>query len=104
MPVHISLNILQIHMNGIFYTKKNGESVAIYLPVIVYKRKKALTYFPQRDSLMETITRDLNLKKKVSLKGKCHSKRPGVADEENLPLDFSMTKTVMGMVAPRLYV
>ena len=32
-------------MNGIFYTKKNGESVAIYLPVILYQKEKGIEYF-----------------------------------------------------------
>ena len=42
--------------------------------------------------------KDINLKKKAILKGKIVSvNKEGIIDEKKLPLDFSMTKTVVGM-------
>ena len=52
-------------MNGIFYTKQNGENVAIYLPVIVYSKEKGLNFFPPKDWPMDRNIRDIRLKKKV---------------------------------------
>ena len=44
--------------------------------------------------------KDTSLKKKVSLKGKIVSvSEAGVVDEENLPIDFSITKAVVGMLS-----
>ena len=100
MPVHIYLNILLIHMNGIFYTKKNGESVAIYLPVIVYSKEKGLNIFSSRRLAHGQVYKGFKLEEEGDLKGKIVTvNEAGVADEENLPLDFSMTKTVMAMLS-----
>ncbi|MEI6049047.1 MAG: F0F1 ATP synthase subunit A [Bacteroidota bacterium] len=82
------------------FTKKNGESVAIYLPVIVYSKKTGLTIFSSKRLAHGQEYEGLRLEEEGDLKGKIVSvNEAGLVDEENLPLDFSMTKTVMGMLS-----
>jgi F-type H+-transporting ATPase subunit a len=81
-------------------TKKNGEGVAIYLPVILYSREKGLDIFSSRRIAEGKIYKGYKLEEEGELKGKIvNVNDAGEADEKNLPLDFSMTKTVMGMLS-----
>jgi len=82
------------------YTKKNGESVAIYLPVIVYSKEKGLNFFSSKKLAHGHEYKGFRLEEEGALKGKIVTlKEDGHVDEENLPLDLSMTKTVMGMLS-----
>lgn len=84
-------------------TKKNGESVAIYLPVIVYSREKGLNLFSSKRLAHGHEYKGFKLEEEGDLKGKIVSvNSEGQIDEENLPLDFSMTKTVVGMLSAAL--
>ena len=84
-------------------TKKNGEGVAIYLPVIVYSKEKGLNIFSSKKLARGQEYRGFRLEEEGNLKGKIVIiKGDGQIDEENLPLDFSMTKTVIGMLSAAL--
>jgi F-type H+-transporting ATPase subunit a len=81
-------------------TKKNGESVAIYLPVIVYSKEKGLNIFSSKRLAHGKEYKGLRLEEEGNLKGKIVSvNKEGNVDEKNLPLDLSMTKTVVGMLS-----
>ena len=80
-------------------TKKNGESVAIYLPVILYSKEKGLDFFFSKKLAHGHIYKGYRLEEEGALKGKIVSiNEEGEIDEENIPFDFSMTKTVLGML------
>jgi F-type H+-transporting ATPase subunit a len=80
-------------------TKKNGESIAVYLPVIVYSKENGLNIFSSKRLAHGHDYKGFRLEEEGELKGKIVSVSPdGVVDEENLPLDLSMTKTVVGML------
>jgi F-type H+-transporting ATPase subunit a len=80
-------------------TKKNGEAVAIYLPVILYDKEKGLSFFSSKNLAHGNIFKGYKLEEEGVLKGKIVKVNAhGRVDEENLPLDLSMTKTVIGML------
>jgi F-type H+-transporting ATPase subunit a len=81
-------------------TKKNGESVAIYLPVILYSKESGLHLFSSKQLVHGKEYKGFKLEEEGDLKGKIVSvDEAGRIDEENLPLDLSMTKTVIGMLS-----
>ncbi len=81
-------------------TKKNGEHVTIYLPVIVYSKESGLNIFSSKRLAHGHDYKGFRLEEEGELKGKIVSvNSEGVVDEENLPLDLSMTKTVVGMLS-----
>lgn len=80
-------------------TKKNGEPVAIYLPVILYDKGKGLSFFSSKNLAHGHIYNGYKLEEEGNLKGKIVKvSAHGKIDEENLPLDLSMTKAVIGML------
>lgn len=80
-------------------TKKNGESVAIYLPVIVYQKDKGLDVFSSRRFAEGKEYKGYKVVEEGDLKGKIVNVKPdGSIDEKNLPFDFSITKAVVGML------
>jgi F-type H+-transporting ATPase subunit a len=80
-------------------TKKNGESVAIYLPVILYDKEKGLSFFSSKNLAHGNIHEGYKLEEEGELKGKIVSiNAHGLVNEESLPLDLSMTKAVIGML------
>jgi F-type H+-transporting ATPase subunit a len=82
------------------YTKQNGEHVAIYLPVIVYSKEKGLNFFSSKHLAHGHEYKGFKIEEEGDLKGKIvNVDEAGVADEENLPLDLSMTKTVVAMLS-----
>jgi len=84
-------------------TKKNGEHLAIYLPVILYSKESGLHIFSSRRLAHGHDYKGFRLQPEGDLKGRIISvNENGQVDEENLPLDFSMTKTVFGMLAAAL--
>lgn len=81
-------------------TKKNGESVAIYLPVILYSKEKGLDIFSSRKLSHGAVYDGYKLEEEGELQGVIvNVNAEGHADEANIPLDFSMTKTVVGLLA-----
>ncbi len=81
-------------------TKQNGESVAIYLPVILYSRDKGLDIFSSKKLAHGQVYKGYIEVEEGALSGKIANVRDdGTIDEAKLPLDFSMTKAVVGMLA-----
>ncbi len=79
-------------------TKQNGESVAIYLPVIVYSKEKGLDIFSSKKLAHGNEFKGYKLDEEGDLKGKIVSLNPdGTPNETKLPLDFSITKSVVGL-------
>jgi F-type H+-transporting ATPase subunit a len=82
------------------YTKKDGESVAIYLPVIVYSKESGLNIFSSKRLAHGQDYKGFRIEEEGVLKGKIVSiNEAGQVNEEKLPLDLSMTKTVIGMLS-----
>lgn len=80
-------------------TKKNGESVAIYLPVILYSKEKGFEIFSSRRLNHGKIYKGYRLEEEGDLKGKIVIvDGEGKSSGEKLPLDFSITKTVLGLI------
>lgn len=81
-------------------TKKDGHSVAIYLPVILYDREKGFSVFSSRNLAHGHIHDGYMIAEEGDLSGKIVKvDSGGKIDEENLPLDFSITKAIVGMIA-----
>ncbi len=81
-------------------TKKNGENVAIYLPVILYSKEKGLDIFSSKKLADGNEYKGYKLEEEGDLQGKIVSvNKEGTVDEKNLPLDLSMTKAVIGMLS-----
>jgi len=82
--------------------KKNPgheKNVAIYLPVILYSREKGLDIFLSGKLAHGQVFKGYKIEEEGELKGKIvNVNESGVAGEETRPLDFSLTKTVMGML------
>jgi len=84
-------------------TKKNGESVALHLPIILYSKEKGLDIFSSKKLAHGHEYKGYRLEEEGELKGKIVAlKEEGQIDEGNLPLDFSITKTVVGMLGAAL--
>lgn len=84
-------------------TKKNGESVAIYLPVILYSKGSGLHVFSSKKLAHGHEYNGFRLEEEGELKGRIVKvKSDGTVDLESMPLDFSITKTVLGMMAAAL--
>ena len=80
-------------------TKKNGESLAIYLPVILISKEKGLDVFSSRKLSHGRQYKGYKLEEEGDLKGKIvNVKEDGTINEEKLPLDFSITKAVVGLL------
>jgi F-type H+-transporting ATPase subunit a len=84
-------------------TTNKGDTIALYLPVIVYSKESGLCFFSSRRLAHGHVYKGFRLEEEGELKGKIVSvDKEGKADEENLPLDFSMTKAVVGMLSAAL--
>lgn len=82
------------------FTKQNGENVAIYLPVIVYTREKGLSIFSSKRLTGGQEYKGFKIEEEGALKDKIVTvNEAGEADEKNLPLDLSVTKTVVAMLS-----
>jgi F-type H+-transporting ATPase subunit a len=80
-------------------TKKDGSAIAIYLPVILYDKQKGFSFFSSKKLADGRIFKGYKVDEKGDLKGKIVSVNDnGVMDEKNLPLDFSITKAIVGML------
>jgi F-type H+-transporting ATPase subunit a len=84
-------------------TKKNGESVAIYLPVILYQKGTGLHFFFSGKLAQGNEYEGFRLEEEGESAGKIVAvNATGEVDLNNMPLDFSMTKMVIGMLAAAL--
>jgi F-type H+-transporting ATPase subunit a len=81
------------------WTKANGEAVAIYLPVILYSGEKGLDVFSSKNLAHGKIHNGYKIEEEGDLKGKIvNVNAEGEADEANIPFDFSITKTIVGLL------
>ncbi|HOF21620.1 MAG TPA: F0F1 ATP synthase subunit A, partial [Bacteroidales bacterium] len=79
---------------------ENEKHITLYLPVILYSKKSGLHLFSSRRLAHGHEYQGFRLMQEGDLKGKIVSlSENGEVDSENLLLDFSMTKTVVGMLA-----
>lgn len=79
---------------------KKGKNIVIYLPVILVSKESGLTIFSSRRLAHGKEYKGFKLEEEGVLKGKIVSvNSEGNVDEKNLPLDLSMTKTVIGMLS-----
>jgi F-type H+-transporting ATPase subunit a len=79
-------------------TKKDGENIAIYLPVILYRKENGLDIFSSKKLAHGQTYKGYKLEEEGDLKGSIVSVNlEGQINEEKLPLDFSITKTVVGL-------
>ena len=84
-------------------TRKNGKSVSIYLPVIIYSKDGGLSVFSSKRLSEGNEYKGYKLVEEGELKGKIVSvDKEGKIDEKKLPLDLSITKTVVGMFSAAL--
>ena len=84
-------------------TKKNGEHVSLYLPVILYSKGSGLHVFSSKKFAHGQEYNGFRLEEEGELEGRIVKvKSDGTVDMENMPLDFSITKTVLGMMAAAL--
>jgi len=82
---------------------EHAKHVSIYLPVILYSKTSGLHFFSSRKLAHGHEYKGFKLMEEGDLKGRIVAVKPdGETDAENLPLDFSMTKTVVGMLAAAL--
>ena len=80
------------------WTRGNGEGVAIYLPVILYSKEKGIEVFSSKKLKHGQIYNGYKIEEEGDLKGVIVNVNDlGNVDEENIPLDFSITKTVVGL-------
>jgi F-type H+-transporting ATPase subunit a len=80
-------------------TKKNGESVAIYLPVVLYSKEKGLDIFSSRKLAHGQVYKGYRLEEEGDNKGRIVSLNDdGTVNEEGFLLDLSITKSVVGLL------
>ncbi|HNR41975.1 MAG TPA: F0F1 ATP synthase subunit A [Bacteroidales bacterium] len=80
-------------------TRKNGESVAIYLPVILYSAEKGWDVFSSRQLAHGHEYKGYRLEEEGDNKGRIVSlNEDGTINEEAFLLDLSITKTVVGLL------
>jgi len=81
-------------------TKKNGDHIAVYLPVILWSREKGLEVFSSKKLAHGHTHNGYMLGEEGDIKGKIvRVDEHGHPDTANLPVDFSITKTVTAMMA-----
>ena len=81
------------------WTKKDSSAVAIYLPVIIYDKGTGLHFFSSRKITNGLTHNGFTIAHEGKYEGKIvRVDASGHPDETNLPLDFSITKAVFGML------
>jgi ATP synthase subunit 6 len=80
-------------------TKKDGSAVAVYLPVIIYDRASGLHIFSSRKIAEGRTYEGFTIAHEGANAGKIvHVDTEGHPDESKPPLDFSITKSIFGMI------
>jgi F-type H+-transporting ATPase subunit a len=81
------------------WTKKDGSAVAIYLPVIIYDKASGLHIFSSRKIAHGHSYEGFAIAHEGKNSGKIvRTDAEGHHDETKLPLDFSITKAIFGMI------
>jgi len=79
-------------------TKKNGDHVSIYLPVILYTKESGLNIFSSRKLAHGHEYKGFRIANEGKHEGRIVKTDAEGNIEDKLPLDFSMTKSVIGML------
>ncbi len=67
--------------------------------LLLYSKEKGLNIFSSKQLADGNVYKGFKLEEEGDLKGKIVTvNEAGIADEKNLPLDLSMTKTVVGII------
>ncbi len=81
-------------------TLPNERHISIYLPVIIWDREKGISVFSSRKLAHGHVHKGYKIATEGDLKGKIVKvNEEGKIDEENKLLDFSITKSIAGMIA-----
>jgi len=81
------------------WTRKDSSSVAVYLPVILYDRETGFHFFSSRHIAHGHTHNGFGIAHEGKYEGKIvRIDADGHADEESIPLDFSVTKAVFAML------
>src|SRR5512133_297838 len=81
------------------WARKDGSAVAVYLPVILYERETGIHIFSSRNIAHGKSHDGFGIAHEGKYEGKIvRIKADGQPDEENIPLDFSITKAVFAML------
>ncbi|MBE0667251.1 MAG: F0F1 ATP synthase subunit A, partial [Bacteroidales bacterium] len=81
------------------FTKSDGSAVAVYLPVIIFDKGTGMHIFTSRHIAHGHIYKGFGIAHEGKHEGRIvRMSEEGHADEENIPLDFSITKAVFGMM------
>lgn len=95
---YIMEHVLDAHEWHIL-TTKSGHPVAVYLPVIIYDKESGLHAFSSKHIAHQNVYQGYSIAAEGNLKGRIVKvSEAGVINEEYLPLDLSITKTVAGMM------
>ncbi|HEX2967975.1 MAG TPA: F0F1 ATP synthase subunit A [Bacteroidales bacterium] len=79
------------------------KSVALYLPVILFDKESGIHVFSSRKLAHGHVYEGYRLEEEGDLKGTIVKvDAAGNVDEENIPMDFSITKTVAAMICAAL--
>lgn len=80
-------------------TTVSGKHVSIPLPVILYSKEKGFDVFSSKRLAHGHVYKGYKIEEEGDFKGKIlNVNEAGIADTVNRPLDFSITKTVVGMI------
>lgn len=81
------------------WTKKDGTPVAVYLPVIIFDKGTGFHFFSSKKIAHGHSHENFALAHEGKYEGKIvRLDAAGHPDETNIPLDFSITKAVFGMI------
>ena len=81
------------------FTNREGEHISIYLPVILWSKEKGLATFSSRKLAHDHIYEGYMVMTEGDLEGRIvNIDEEGIIDEENLPLDLSITKNIAAML------
>lgn len=81
------------------FTKSDGSAVAVYLPVIIFDKGTGMHIFTSRHIAHGHTYKGFGIAHEGKHEGRIvRMSEEGHADEENIPLDFSITKAVFGMM------
>lgn len=96
---YIMDHVLDSHEWHLWTNPKTGHAVAVYLPVIVYDREAGLHIFSSRHIAEGENYRGYEIAPEGKYKGRLVKlNSDGSVNEQYLPLDLSITKTVAGMM------
>jgi F-type H+-transporting ATPase subunit a len=80
-------------------TLENGKSVAVFLPVILISKESGFHLFSSKHLAHGHVYKGFRLEEEGEYKGTIVAVNEiGEVDKENIPLDFSVTKAIVGML------